>query len=78
MCVEATPRAILGALARPQWTVKHGHSPLVAGEHASGGAGGGWSEVLSGLKTLRETGATLAFQSGRIDLSDRRLKDHAS
>jgi uncharacterized protein YndB with AHSA1/START domain len=37
---------------------------LVAGEHESGGAGGGWSEVLSGLKTLLETGAQLPFQSG--------------
>jgi hypothetical protein len=26
--------------------------------------GGGWYEVLSGLKTLLETGAQLPFQSG--------------
>jgi hypothetical protein len=37
---------------------------LLAGEHESGGAGGGWSEVLSGLKTLLETGVQLPFQSG--------------
>ena len=37
---------------------------LVAGEHESHGAGGGWNEVLSGLKTLLETGAQLPFQSG--------------
>jgi uncharacterized protein YndB with AHSA1/START domain len=37
---------------------------LVAGEHESGGAGGGWNEVISGLKTLLETGAQLPFQSG--------------
>jgi uncharacterized protein YndB with AHSA1/START domain len=37
---------------------------LVAGEHECHGAGGGWSEVLSGLKTLLETGAQLPFQSG--------------
>jgi uncharacterized protein YndB with AHSA1/START domain len=37
---------------------------LVAGEHESNGAGGGWNEVLSGLKTLLETGAQLPFQSG--------------
>jgi glyoxylase I family protein len=37
---------------------------LLAGEHESSGAGGGWSEVLSGLKTLLETGAQLPFQSG--------------
>jgi uncharacterized protein YndB with AHSA1/START domain len=37
---------------------------LVAGEHESHGAGGGWAEVLSGLKTLLESGAQLPFQSG--------------
>jgi hypothetical protein len=37
---------------------------LVAGEWESKGAGGGWYEVLSGLKTLLETGAQLPFQSG--------------
>jgi uncharacterized protein YndB with AHSA1/START domain len=37
---------------------------VLAGEHESAGAGGGWTEVLSGLKTLLETGAQLPFQSG--------------
>ncbi len=37
---------------------------LVAGEHEAHGAGGGWNEVLSGLKTLLETGTPLPFQSG--------------
>ena len=37
---------------------------LVAGESESKGAGGGWSEVLSGLKTLLETGSQLPFQGG--------------
>jgi uncharacterized protein YndB with AHSA1/START domain len=32
---------------------------MVAGGHAHEGAGGGWSEVLSGLKTLLETGQPL-------------------
>jgi uncharacterized protein YndB with AHSA1/START domain len=41
-----------------------GLAALVAGQHESQGAGGGWSEVLSGLKTLLETGAQLPFQSG--------------
>jgi uncharacterized protein YndB with AHSA1/START domain len=41
-----------------------GVQSLVAGEHESNGAGGGWAEVLSGLKTLLETGAQLPFQSG--------------
>jgi uncharacterized protein YndB with AHSA1/START domain len=34
------------------------------GELEEHGAGGGWSEVLSGLKTLLETGDPLPFQSG--------------
>ncbi len=38
---------------------------VLAGEHEAEGAGGGWNEVLSGLKTLLETGAPLPFQSGR-------------
>ena len=33
---------------------------LVAGEHESGGAGGGWAWVLSDLKSLLETGKRLA------------------
>jgi uncharacterized protein YndB with AHSA1/START domain len=37
---------------------------LVAGEGEPQGAGGGWSEILSGLKTLLETGSPLPFQSG--------------
>jgi uncharacterized protein YndB with AHSA1/START domain len=37
---------------------------LVSGEWESQGAGGGWHEVISGLKTLLETGAQLPFQSG--------------
>jgi uncharacterized protein YndB with AHSA1/START domain len=37
---------------------------MLLGESESSGAGGGWSEVLSGLKTLLETGSQLPFQSG--------------
>jgi uncharacterized protein YndB with AHSA1/START domain len=37
---------------------------VVGGECEPHGAGGGWNEVLSGLKTLLETGAQLSFQSG--------------
>ena len=37
---------------------------VVAGENESQGAGGGWNEILSGLKTLLETGSPLPFQSG--------------
>jgi uncharacterized protein YndB with AHSA1/START domain len=39
---------------------------VLAGEAESQGAGGGWYEVLSGLKTLLETGQQLPFQSGPI------------
>jgi uncharacterized protein YndB with AHSA1/START domain len=37
---------------------------LLRGEGEASGAGGGWSEILSGLKTLLETGEPLPFQSG--------------
>lgn len=37
------------------------------GEWEAHGAGGGWHEVLSGLKTLLETGTQLPFQSGPPD-----------
>jgi uncharacterized protein YndB with AHSA1/START domain len=40
-------------------------SVVVAGELDAEGAGGGWHEILSGLKTLLETGSQLPFQSGR-------------
>jgi uncharacterized protein YndB with AHSA1/START domain len=38
---------------------------VLAGDSESQGAGGGWSEILSGIKTLLETGRALPFQSGR-------------
>ncbi len=37
---------------------------VLRGEYESHGAGGGWNEILSGLKTLLETGRSLPFQSG--------------
>jgi hypothetical protein len=37
---------------------------LVGGQMEDGGAGGGWNWVLSGLKTLLETGTTLDWQGG--------------
>jgi uncharacterized protein YndB with AHSA1/START domain len=37
---------------------------LLEGQGECAGAGGGWSEVISGLKTLLETGSQLPFQSG--------------
>lgn len=42
----------------PMW------ASVLRGESESNGAGGGWSEILSGLKTLLETGEQLPFQSG--------------
>ncbi|HEY2795382.1 MAG TPA: SRPBCC family protein [Micromonosporaceae bacterium] len=42
----------------PMWAA------VLRGDHEANGAGGGWSEVISGLKTLLETGRQLPFQSG--------------
>lgn len=42
----------------PMWAA------VLRGENEPNGAGGGWSEILSGLKTLLETGRPLPFQSG--------------
>ena len=42
----------------PMWAT------VLRGESESDGAGGGWNEILSGLKTLLETGQELPFQSG--------------
>ena len=41
-----------------------GWAAVLRGESEPTGAGGGWSEILSGLKTLLETGQQLPFQSG--------------
>lgn len=41
---------------------------VLRGESESAGAGGGWSEILSGLKTLLETGEQLPFQSGPAEM----------
>jgi uncharacterized protein YndB with AHSA1/START domain len=38
---------------------------LLAGQSEAVGAGGGWNEVLSSLKTLLETGVRLPSQGGR-------------
>lgn len=38
---------------------------VASGQAEDSGAGGGWNEILSGLKTLLETGEPLPFQSGR-------------
>jgi uncharacterized protein YndB with AHSA1/START domain len=37
---------------------------VVSGNHEERGGGGGWYEIVSGLKTLLETGQPLPFQSG--------------
>lgn len=41
----------------PMWAA------VLRGESEPNGAGGSWSEILSGLKTLLETGQQLPFQS---------------
>ena len=42
----------------PMWAA------VLRGDAEDHGAGGGWNEILSGLKTLLETGSPLPFQSG--------------
>jgi uncharacterized protein YndB with AHSA1/START domain len=42
----------------PMWAA------VCRGDGEASGAGGGWSEILSGLKTLLETGEPLPLQSG--------------
>ena len=60
---------VKGGVTRLTVTHELGGAPklaaLLSGERESEGAGGGWSEVLSGLKTLLETGHSLPFQSGQ-------------
>ncbi len=60
--------AVRGGVTRVTVTHDVTGAPLwaavLAGEAESSGAGGGWTEVLSGIKTLLETGRQLPFQSG--------------
>lgn len=56
VCRVTVTHDVAGA---PLW----GH--VAAGNDEDRGAGGGWNEILSGLKTLLETGEPLPFQSGR-------------
>ena len=59
---------VRGGVTRLTVTHDVAGAPMIAavlrGDGESGGAGGGWSEILSGLKTLLETGEQLPFQSG--------------
>jgi hypothetical protein len=67
--IKAPPEKVWEAITRPEWTdrltVTHQlqgapqTAAVVAGEMEDQGAGGGWNEVLSGLKTLLETGKPL-------------------
>src|SRR6266566_6169907 len=67
-CLTYTLEAVRGGVTK--LTVTHDltgaskFAAVLAGESELEGAGGGWSEVLSGLKTLLETGQPLPFQSG--------------
>ena len=58
-----------GGVSRLTVTHELADAPMIArvlaGQAEGEGAGGGWSEVLSGIKTLLETGSPLPFQSGR-------------
>ncbi len=54
---------------------------MVAGKRESEGAGGGWNEVLSGMKTLLETGAAdgeLGLTAGSAGARARHLSDGRS
>lgn len=63
---EITP--VRGGVTRLTVTHDMTGAPLwgvaARGDAESSGAGGGWYEILSGLKTLLETGEPLPFQSG--------------
>jgi uncharacterized protein YndB with AHSA1/START domain len=60
--------AVRGGVSRLTVTHDVTGAPLwgsvAAGNDEDRGAGGGWNEILSGLKTLLETGQPLPFQSG--------------
>jgi len=62
--IEAVRGGVTRLTVRHDVTGAPNIAALVAGECESKGAGGGWYEVLSGLKTVLETGAQLPFQSG--------------
>ena len=66
---------VRGGVSRLTVTHDLSHAPtvsaFVAGESESSGAGGGWNEIMSGLKTLLETGAQLPFQSGPDNAAER-------
>lgn len=55
VCTVTVTHDVTGA---PLWAA------VLRGDQEAQGAGGGWNEVLSGLKTLLETGRPLPFQSG--------------
>ncbi len=61
-------QAVRGGVSRLTVTHDVTGAPLwgsvAAGNDEARGAGGGWHEILSGLKTLLETGEQLPFQSG--------------
>lgn len=62
-------RPVRGGVSRLTVTHDVTGAPLwanvAAGNDEENGSGGGWNEILSGLKTLLETGEQLPFQSGR-------------
>jgi uncharacterized protein YndB with AHSA1/START domain len=57
--IEPTNGGVTKLTVTHDLTGAPGMASLVAGEQEETGAGGGWAWVLSGLKTLLETGASL-------------------
>ncbi|HJU98412.1 MAG TPA: SRPBCC domain-containing protein [Jiangellaceae bacterium] len=69
--IKATAQAIWDAITTPEWTERYGYGGRVEFDLRPSGAfrsianeemqaaGGGWSEVLSDLKSLLETGKPL-------------------
>jgi uncharacterized protein YndB with AHSA1/START domain len=57
--IEPTNAEVTRLTVTHDLTGAPGQASLVAGELEGTGAGGGWAWVLSGLKTLLETGASL-------------------
>jgi uncharacterized protein YndB with AHSA1/START domain len=57
--IEPTNDGVTKLTVTHDLTGAPGMASLVAGEQEDTGAGGGWAWVLSGLKTLLETGASL-------------------
>ena len=74
--IKTTPQAVWDAITTPEWTQRYGyglrdmyelrpgHAAMVAGDQQGPGAGGGWTWILSDLKSLLECGAPMSTSKG--------------